>query len=324
MRKTRLFSLLVSFLLVATGNSWAVKPIVPNASPEAVALLNYLYDIKGKKSLSGQMWSQFGTFDEVEKIHEITGKYPALKGQDLITESDNRVEIINLIDWWRSGGIPTLMWHWGAPSKGEGYPQSKLKISIDSCFIDGTPQNVAMWKDLKRIGDWLTILRDANVPILWRPMHELGGKWFWYSLEDGEHFKRLWITMYNYFTNERKLNNLIWVFCHYDFPDASFDPGKQYYDFAGADTYKRDRVLKDMYNDVGKIHGFDAPIVFHECGTVPDPDEYFKEAPFLWWMLWHTSMVTSQQPERLKRIYSHDLIITKDELPDIMKVYGPK
>jgi beta-mannanase len=315
----------VCFLFVTfTGKIFAVKPVVPDASPEAVALLNYLYDIKGKYSLSAQMWSQFGQFDEVEKIHEITGKYPAIKGQDLIEEFNNRKEVMNMIEWWQSGGIVSLMWHWGAPSKGEGYNQSKMKINIDSCFIEGTPQNKAMWQDLSRIADWLTILRDAHVPVLWRPMHELGGQWFWYSLCGAEPFKKVWITMFDYFTNVRKLNNLIWVFCHYDFPNPDFDPGKQYYDFAGADTYKRDRVLKDMYNDVGKIHGFDKPIVFHECGTVPDPDEYFKDAPFIWWMLWHTSFVTMQNPEILKKIYNHELIITKDELPNIMKKYGKK
>ncbi|KAA6326271.1 Mannan Endo-1 4-beta-mannosidase [termite gut metagenome] len=318
------FLLLTILLFPIAGVLRAVNPVVPNASPEAVALLNYLYDIKGKKSLSGQMWSQFGTFDEVEKIHEITGKYPAIKGQDLITESDNRKEVMNMIQWWQSGGIPTLMWHWGAPTKGEGYRQSQMKIRIDSCFIEGTPHHAAMWKDLSRIADWLTILRDAHVPVLWRPMHELGGNWFWYSKDGGELFNRLWITMFNYFTYDRGLNNLIWVFCHYDFPNPEFNPGKQYYDFAGADTYKKDRVLSAMYQDVGKIHGFDAPIVFHECGTVPDPDEYFADAPFIWWMLWHTNMVTSQNLERLKRIYHHDLILTKDELPDIMAVYGSK
>ena len=32
----------------------AEKPVSPNASPEAQALLTYLYDISGKKLLSGQ------------------------------------------------------------------------------------------------------------------------------------------------------------------------------------------------------------------------------------------------------------------------------
>ena len=47
-----------------------------------------------------------------------------------------------------------------------------------------------MWKDLGRIADHLTELRDANVPILWRPMHEFDGGWFWYGKGGSERFIR--------------------------------------------------------------------------------------------------------------------------------------
>ena len=40
-----------------------------------------------------------------------------------------------------------------------------------------------------------------------------------------------------------------------------------------------------------------------------------------WWMEWHTNFVQSVDKEYLKYIYNHDLIITKDEVPDIMKKY---
>src|SRR5690242_19609601 len=50
-------------------------PVTPDASPEARALLNYLYAMYGKKTLSGQMWASFGN-DEIKIVHDITGKYP--------------------------------------------------------------------------------------------------------------------------------------------------------------------------------------------------------------------------------------------------------
>ena len=94
--------------------------MTPNASPEAKALLRYLYDVKGKVVLAGQHG-----INETEYIHELTGKYPAIKGYDLIHEERNRREILSAIDWWKRGGIPTVMWHWGAPSMGPGYENSK-------------------------------------------------------------------------------------------------------------------------------------------------------------------------------------------------------
>jgi hypothetical protein len=310
------------FLTSATvlGQTGAgMSPVTPNASPEARALLNYLYSVYGKKTLSGQMWAPWAKSDEIRTVFEITGKYPALRGQDYIHERSNKRENELAIEWWKAGGIPTIMWHWGAPSKGEGYEQSKMAINIDSCFIPGTKQYNAMWSDLKRIADHLTELRDANVPVLWRPMHECDGNWFWYGKQGGERFVKLWKTMFDYFTRERKLNNLIWVLCHTGDPSAEWDPGKAYYDIAGGDSYGKG-TQAPLFNKLKAIHGETIPIPYHECGTLPDPDECFKNnVTWSWWMLWHTSHLYNHNKDDLKRIYNHDLVITRDELPDIMQ-----
>jgi rhamnogalacturonan endolyase len=295
----------------------AVSPVTPDASPEARALLNYLYNIYGKKTLSGQMWAPWG-IDEISILYEITGKYPAIRGQDYIHERSNAHENQLAIEWWKAGGIPTIMWHWGAPSKGEGYEQSKMEIDIDRCFEPGTEEYKAMWADLVRIADHLTELRDAHVPILWRPMHECDGNWFWYGKGDGEQFVRLWKTMFNYFTKERKLNNLIWVLGHTGDPLSEYNPGKEYYDLAGGDTYGKG-IQAPLFNKLKAMHGETVPIPYHECGTLPDPDECFKNnITWSWWMLWHTSHLSNHNKEELKRIYHHELVLTRDELPDIM------
>lgn len=211
------------------------------------------------------------------------------------------------------------MWHWGAPGKGPGYENSKKGIDIDRCFEEGTVEYEAMWDDLKRIADWLTVLRDAHVPVLWRPMHECDGNWFWYGKGTGEQFTRLWRTMFDYFAKERQLNNLIWVLCHSGQPAAEFDPGEAYYDLAGTDSYSQEPVRKDMYERVKQIHGAERPIPYHECGTIPDPDLCAAQGVnWSWWMLWSREYVTGYDKEMLKKVYSHDNVLTLDELPPIM------
>jgi hypothetical protein len=330
------------FLLLSVMNSFAgeagiqnqttdnnkQKPFIklcnPDPSPEAVALFNYLQDINGKKILSGQMDSPWG-IDELSYIRENTGKQPAILGMDFIHERDNNNEVNKAINWWKSGGIPTIMWHWGAPSLTEGYDNSKQKIDITKCFQEGTPEYISMWTELKKKADYLETLRNANVPVLWRPFHELNGHWFWYGKQGPDLFKQLWRTMYNYFVNDRKLNNLIWVLCYISEPNADWNPGEGYYDIAGADTYGvgSDPQFK-MYKNVLKVTDKKSgPIAYHECGTPPDPDQCLKTgAMWSWWMEWHTSHLTKIDINYLMQVYNHNLIVTLDEVPDIMKTYG--
>jgi len=248
-----------------------------NASREAIALYAYINDLFGKKILSGQMFSGWG-FDEISFIYSITGKYPAIKGFDFIHSAENDSVVRGAIQWWREGGIPTIMWHWGAPGIGEGYPNSKKEIDISKCFEKGTLEYDSFWTEIKLKADLLERLQKANIPVLWRPFHELNGNWFWWGKQGPENFKRLWITLYNYYTKERKLNNLIWVLCYTGQPDSAWYPGDQYVDIAGADTYtKTNDPETEMYNKVKAIVGTRVPITFHECGIPPDPEKCLKE-----------------------------------------------
>ncbi len=295
----------------------------PRASKEAVALFDYLLDVSGKKILSGQMSSSWG-INEINYIQEVTGKQPAINGFDFINDIDNLSEVKGALDWWNSGGISTIMWHMGAPGLGKGYESSKMKIDINRCFEKGTNEYEVFWSELKEKADLLAELQAAGVPILWRPFHELNGHWFWWSKEGPEQFKKLWVTMYNYFTETRKLNNLIWVLCYTEDSDLNWHPGEKYVDIAGADIYRvGDSPQKEMYKDVKSAVSSGVPVAYHECGTPPNPDACIREgAMWSWWMQWHTDHLTETDKAYLKEVYWHDIIITKDELPNIVEMYG--
>ena len=174
-----------------------VPPVTHDASPEARALLNYLYAIYGKKTLSGQMRPSWG-IDEIETVEEITGKLPAIRGQGYIHESANGRENQLATAWWKAGGIPTIMWHWGAPSLGEGYEQTKLTIDIERCFQPRTAEHTALWSDMARIADHLTVLQDTQVRVLWCLLHEFDGEWFWHTSHLTNHERDAIIRAYNH------------------------------------------------------------------------------------------------------------------------------
>ncbi len=322
--KTTAFVSVLAFLMpLIAASQPPIELSNKKASDEARALYNYLLAMRGKQVLSGQMVSNFGRFDELKYINEVTGKQPAIRGMDLIDSAKNEDEIKYANQWWKKGGIPTIMWHWGAPGKGDGYVNSQKMIDIDKCFEKGTPEYKAFWDELDQKAGLLKKLKRAHVPVLWRPFHELNGNWFWWGKQGPEKFKRLWITMYNYYVHKKKLNNLIWVLCYTGKPDSAWYPGRAYVDIAGADTYDNNSPHLPMYEKVHEIVGNEMPIAFHECATPPDPDQTLAQgAKWSWWMVWHTNHITKVDKDYLKHVYNSDHVVTLDEVPNIMSVYG--
>jgi hypothetical protein len=294
-----------------------------HATEEAKAVYRYLLDRSGKEILSGQMVLNGNT--ELDYIYKITGKLPAIRGMDFIDARQNERQIQFAEQWWRKGGIPTIMWHWGAPGIGDGYPNSQKKIDIDKVFEKGTPEYESFWTELKQRAHLLKRLKRQHIPVLWRPFHELNGNWFWWGKAGPEKFKRLWITMYNYYVHKKHLNNLIWVLGYTSKPDAAWYPGREYVDIAGADDYGDNSPHKSMYDNVQLVVGKAMPVAYHECGIPPDMDKTIAAgANWSWWMEWHTSHLMKLDTTYLKHLYTHDQVITLDKIPNIVAVYGDR
>ena len=294
-------------------NAPAAGPVSPNASPEARVILRFIQDNFGKKIMAAQ---HGGQLSRMEYVFNTTGKWPAIWGTDLISRNRDDNNFAFVTDAWKRGAIPTVMWHWGAPTKGDGYEQSKSTIDVNQCFQEGTPENAAMWVDLKSRADFLTRLRDAHVPVIWRPMHECSGGWFWWDKSGPEPFKRLWKTMFDYFTKDRGLNNLLWVLGFCGNPKATYKVEAGTYDIIGGDTYGGTGPWANLYNSVKSIRGESAmPICLHECGTPPDPAQcQSQNAMWSWFMVWD-SFIQKVDTTLLKTVYTSDLVLTLDKLP---------
>ena len=290
----------------------------PHPSPEAARLFAYLHSLRGKAILSGQQEGDVATLadcPELDYIRETTGKLPAVLGLDYI-----RFEHVTdrAIAWWRRGGISSICWHWGAPTHGPGYPASKEAIDVEQALTPGTELNRVMLEDMDRVARELVILRDANVPVIWRPLHELNGDWFWWGKAGPDAFKRLWRLMHERYTVKFGLNNLIWVLGYTSKPDAAWYPGDAYVDIAGADNY-RPGTQATMYRAAEQIVGPHRLLAYHECGPIPDPDALIAEQiHWSWFLTWHTIHIRNQNtPEALRKIYHHPYVLTLDELPNL-------
>lgn len=131
------------------------------------------------------------------------------------------------------------------PALAVGIPDSQA--GKDTALTDPDATNATINADLKKLGDELQKFADARIPVLWRPLHEPPGNWFWWHDGGPDQFKKLWIHMYDYLVNTRNLHNLIWVYSSSDggTSNAAWYPGNKYVDIVGVDGYgERSRVWR--------------------------------------------------------------------------------
>ena len=296
----------------------------PHASPEARALYAYLWSIYGRRTLTGQQECPGPPRTEVEYLQQVTGRKPALLGLDYIDPKEWDGVAERAVAWHRAGGLVTLCWHWGAPDIGTGYENSKKDFDVERALLAGTPQHRLMMAQMGEVAGQLARLRAARVPVLWRPFHEFSGDWFWWGKHGPAAFRKLWALMYDHFTREHRLDNLLWVLGWAgQNVDPAYYPGRDQVDIAGADIYVDDHGnLAPMFAQVKRIVGTSVPIRLHENGPVPDPALLGQHADWLWFMTWHTRWLkdpAQNTPEQLRAFYTSDRYLTLDELPRIRR-----
>ncbi|MDB5012610.1 MAG: hypothetical protein JWQ25_812 [Daejeonella sp.] len=170
-----LFSSLASF-------SQGYAPVNKAASPEAKKLLKYIYSIYGKQILSGQHNYNENMDRFSDSVQAFTGKRPAVWGTDFIwngTKDPGQRIVDESIKKHKEGYLITLMWHQGRPTDNPPYDwkesiQGKLTdTEWKQLITPGTELNKRWLAQIDQIAEHLKKLKDANVPILWRPYHEM-------------------------------------------------------------------------------------------------------------------------------------------------------
>ncbi|AEM74724.1 glycosyl hydrolase [Caldicellulosiruptor acetigenus] len=320
------------------------KLVTPNPHPNAQRLINYLSSIYGEKILSGQQSS--GEGKEVQMIFDVTKRYPAVRSFDFMDYSPSRVQhgtrgtdVDEAIKWWKSGGIVAFCWHWNAPTGLIDQPGKEwwrgfyteattfdLKKAMDN---PNSEEYKLILRDIDAIAEQLKKLQAEGVPVLFRPLHEASGGWFWWGAKGPEPYIKLWKLMFDRLVNYHKINNLIWV---WNGQDAAWYPGDQYVDIIAEDIYEEkaqyspytERFVKALkYTNANKM------IALSECGTIPDPAVLKQEGvSWLWFSVWAGSYVMTgskyndewNDNHMLRKIYNNDYVITKDELPDIKSI----
>lgn len=313
-----------------------------NSSKETKAVMNYLKSIYSKGILTAQHTSA-ASGPEIDYIFNVTGKYPAIRGFDLLSYSsatetkaasvaaiseinNNKGTVEEIIRWYEKGGLPIICWHWFSPLKGrdKSFYTDFTDFNLEKALISDTEENKALLADIDEIARQLIILKDKNIPVLWRPLHEADGGWFWWGSKGPEAYKKLYYLIFERYTKIFNLNNLIWV---WNAPKKGWYPGDDYVDIASIDVYGpagNYGPVKSAASYTLELTNSKKPIALAENGPIPDPDILIEtETPWLWYMPWwgmHALDGIHNSKEHLRKVYNHPYTIKLNDLPDFKSI----
>jgi len=312
----------------------------PNAIESARQLMQMLADLYGTYFITGQYTDYGVNGAEFQVIRDITGQTPAIMGLDMMDYTPSRVAhgtvghtVEHAIEFHRMGGIVTFCWHWNAPEDyitGTWYRAFFTYVTnIDlRRILDGDdPQGFdLLMRDIDTISEQLLRLQEADVPVLWRPLHEAAGGWFWWGAAGPEAQIELWRIMFDRMTNYHGLNNLIWL---WNGEHADWYPGDAYVDIIGEDVYFGERNYSSGIERFLQAKAYTYPpkmVVLSETDSLFDPDLALRDGA-MWGFFapWKREFVLESRvppvyserfTERsmLQHVYAHERTITLEDL----------
>lgn len=320
-------------------------PVDANADDCVRRLKSFLADTYGRKIISGQMdlsWKD--RVDMAERVFAETGKYPALMGYDFmnykVTSGDGTRQVEEAIDWWNKGGIVAFCWHWRDPLRPAGYPEfytekTQFRIPYDAKtgrLDEKSAGFKGINRDLDTIAKQLKRLEDAGVPVLWRPLHEASGGWFWWGASGSDAYLALYRYMFSYLTKTKEIHNLLWV---WNGQDQDWYPGDGYVDIIGDDIYAKSyETQATAFNQLWYMsedpENNPKMIALTENGRIPNIDDCMNESiHWLYFMTWNDGNNEGNQDDNFwsgekvntlkhkKEVYASPYTLTLDQLPDL-------
>lgn len=277
-------------IIALTGLAFSVRaqidehPVDSDANEATRELYRYLRDeVWGKKVLSGCQAEWNYNTNDAEQIYEACGKYPKVNVFDFQHFDQPWIDYRTTTakKWHDAGGIVSFMWHIHMPLNAfaeqktdlEGFYRHGEKpchILPSRCATEGTLENKIFRRKLEGVAQLLLYYQSQGIPIIWRPLHEASGGWFWWGAEDGEAYKKLYIYMFNYF-REAGIHNLIWVWTS-ELNDDAWYPGDEYVDIVARDGYPQNNTTHKSqsadFHNLRQAHP-NKMTAMPECNSVP-------------------------------------------------------
>ena len=308
---------------------------------------------------------------DIAEFYKRSGHYPAIGGFDMLFAAGGHHEegwfkgytennILMTEELWELGGIPTYTWHWkvgedtvfytqGTPAgfNNPGCTEGVMGTSgTNTCFnytkafkgdkcaeINETSQEYKdIVADVDIVSGYFKQLQDKGIAVVWRPLHEASGGWFWWGVGSAECYVQLYRLVFKRMVETNKLNNLIWVWnintdpaFGYDYSalNAAWYPGDEYVDIVAVDIYdplNDHNSAANYYNKIVSDVGTSKMIALSENGAIPDIDSIAEDkAYWSYWMTWSQTwsgnFLEKTPTDMWKRNLDDERIIALDNMP---------
>jgi mannan endo-1,4-beta-mannosidase len=326
-------------------------PANANSSNTVRLLMDYLGDVFGEKILLAQHVTP-GTNTEIGAIFEATGRLPAIRVSDLMSYSRSFTgekpavdDIALALEWAEAGGLVSYDWTWYSPPLGgsshffagsSGFNLNHAFTTVYIADLDadavgalfeagaisrGTHELVL---EIDHMAENLKRLQAENIPVLWRPMHQAGTRWFWWGDCEPEAYKWLWRLMFERFSDYHGLDNIIWVWSG---QSVEYYPGDDFVDIIGEDIYNTSNTSSlPQFAETSGYSSRRRMAAMTEAALLPSPDLLNRDnAMWLWTALYRGDYLVDGRGrlnevinlrDRLRLAYNHELTITLDKLPE--------
>jgi mannan endo-1,4-beta-mannosidase len=252
----------VFFLINCQVKAQQELPADKKATKETTNLYNNLKKLASKGFMFGHQDDlAYGVNWKYESgrsdVKDAAGDYPAVYGWELGGLELDQAKDLDGVPFetmkqfiqqgYERGGVITISWHAYSPlgDKKNAWDTTHGTVAT---ILPGAVNHQLYRSWLDKVAAFLQSLKGKKgeaIPVLFRPFHELTGSWFWWGQRQctPEEFKALWRFTYQYMHNEKKLNNLLWVYnTSGDFKTAEEFmeryPGDDVVDMLSFDTYQ--------------------------------------------------------------------------------------
>jgi len=346
----KIFAMSVLFLIGSSklfAQDGTAKPVSPNASPEARALLQLIYNLSGKYTLTGQHNFPAARDRNSKFAADYTGKTPVIwsidfgfaKEGDKDSYKERAANVEEAKRQYKMGALVTMCWHAVPPTASEPIsfqpvqgadPNALASVQgrlTDQQFRDiltpGTALNKKWIAQVDTIAFYLKELQKAHVPVLWRPYHEMNGNWFWWGNRTGQYSTAaLYRQIFDRLVKYHQLNNLIWVWS-VDRPTragmefSNFYPGNDYLDILALDVYGSD--FKQDYYDGLLALSKGKPVTLAEVGSPPYPEILEKQPKWSYWVIW-SGMVRNTSKKQFEALLNDPRVLGQEDVAYINAV----